>query len=55
MEQGSPGWKQDPKFAASNVVLIERNLPLAQLLKQDPDFRMVYEDHLAVVFVRVRR
>jgi hypothetical protein len=55
VEQGLAGWKQDPTFAASNVILIERNLPLARLLAEDPDFRMVYQDHLAMVFVGIRR
>jgi hypothetical protein len=55
VEQGLAGWKQDSTFASSNVILIERNLPLARLLAQDPEFRMVYQDHLAMVFVRTRR
>jgi hypothetical protein len=53
--QGAPGWKQDATFAASNLILIERNLPLAQLLRGDPDFKLIYEDHLAMVFVRKAR
>ena len=53
--QGIPSWKQDPTFATSNLVLIERNLPLARLLLADPDFKLVYEDHLAMVFVRKAR
>lgn len=53
--QGMPGWKQDPSFAASNLVLVERNLPLAGILAQDSDFQLVYEDHIARVFVRTRR
>jgi hypothetical protein len=52
---GSPGWKQDPTFATSNLVLIERNLPLARLLSADPDFNLIYQDHLAMVFVRKPR
>jgi hypothetical protein len=53
--QGFPSWKQDPTFATSNLVLIERNLPLARLLSADPDFTLIYQDHLAMVFVRKPR
>lgn len=53
--QGGAGWKNDPTFASSNLVLIEKNLPLARLLAEDPDFKMIYQDHLAMVFVRTRR
>ena len=52
--QGVPSWKQEPTFASSNLVLIERNLPLARLLSADADFKLVYQDHLAMVFVRKR-
>jgi hypothetical protein len=55
VEQGLPGWKQDPTFVSSNVFLIERNLPLARLLAENSDFRMIYQDHLAMVFVRKRQ
>lgn len=53
--QGLPAWKQDPTFATSNLVLIERNLPLARLLSADPDFKLIYQDHLAMVFARKSR
>jgi len=52
--QGVSGWEQDPVFASSNVVLIEHDLPLARLLERDRDFQKLYEDHLAMIFVRVR-
>jgi hypothetical protein len=52
---GMPGWKQNPTFASSNLVLIEKNFPLARLLSTDPDFKLIYEDHLAMVFVRKTR
>jgi hypothetical protein len=55
VEEGMPGWKQEPTFASSNVVLVERNLPLAGLLMRDQDFKLVYQDHLAMVFLRTRR
>jgi hypothetical protein len=53
--EGVPGWKQNPTFATSNLVLIEKNFPLARLLAADPDFKLIYEDHLAMVFVRKPR
>ncbi len=48
-----PGWDKDPIFASANVVLLARTMPLSHVLKVDPEYRLVYEDHLADVFVRV--
>jgi hypothetical protein len=46
------GYKNDPDFARSGFVLMERGQPLARVLASDPAFRLAYSDHLAVVFVR---
>ena len=45
---------QDPDFQRANVILLERFLPLASYLASDPHYKLVYSDHLAVVFTRVR-
>ena len=47
-----PGWQDDPDLVRANFVLMERWFPLAAALAKDPHFRRVYEDHIAVVFVR---
>ena len=42
----------DPDLNEAGVVLLRKKLPLAGLLKNDPRFRVVYEDQIAAVFVR---
>ena len=46
------GWQTDPDLVRANVVLMQRWYPLAAALAADPHFRQVYQDPLAVVFVR---
>jgi hypothetical protein len=46
------GWQDDPDLARANFVLMERYIPLASVLESDPHFRRVYQDHIAVIFVR---
>jgi hypothetical protein len=45
-------YKTDPYLKRANVVLLSRTLPLADLLLIDSDYRVVYRDNVAVVFVR---
>ena len=47
-----PSWASDPDFQAASVVIAPVKLPLAQLLRLDADFELVYEDTVATVFVR---
>jgi hypothetical protein len=49
--RGEPGWDADPDLARAAVVLFPARAPLTSLLRQDPRFRVVHEDPLAVVFV----
>jgi hypothetical protein len=49
----SPGWQQDPDVVRANFILMQRWFPLATALAGDKQFRLVYQDHLAVIFVRV--
>jgi hypothetical protein len=47
-------WQGDPDLARANLVILERVTPLASALKSDPRYRVAYQDHLAVVFVRAQ-
>jgi hypothetical protein len=46
------GWQEDPDLSRANFALLERSAPLAAALDGDPRFRLAYQDHLAVVYVR---
>lgn len=46
------GWQEDPDLARANFVLLERYVPLASALEHDSRFRLAYQDHIAVIFVR---
>lgn len=50
--EAEPGWSTDKDLMAANVVLAPIHLPLAQLLRLDPQFELKYEDRVAVVFIR---
>ena len=47
---GLRDWKADPDLDSARLVLLNRSLPLANLVAQDPHFRLVYQDRLATVF-----
>jgi len=47
---GIAGWHDDPDLLAAGIVVVERNCPLASLLRQDTRFVNVHEDDVAVVF-----
>jgi len=49
---GHPDWSSDPELSAARLVVAERALPLTQLLRLDKRFDLVYEDDIAVVFIR---
>jgi hypothetical protein len=42
----------DPYLGESGVVLLHSDLPLAKMLAADPRFQLIYQDHLATVYVR---
>ena len=46
--------EHDADFQRARVILIERFLPLASYLAHDPRYKLMYSDHLAVVFARVQ-
>jgi hypothetical protein len=45
-------WQTDPVLARSNLVILERYVPLAADLVNDPAYRLVYQDQIATVFVK---
>ena len=49
---GAPSYAEDPYLNEAGVVILQRSNNLASLLQSDPRFRLVYQDGLAVVFVR---
>jgi hypothetical protein len=48
---GQPGWERDPELGAARLLIGGVKSPLAMLLRRDPRFELVYQDHLAVVYV----
>lgn len=48
---GTPSWDIDPELTNAGLVIGPVQAPLTQLLRLDRSFKLVYEDHLAAVFV----
>jgi hypothetical protein len=48
---GQQGWASDPELAGAKLIIAELGRPLTALLRGDTQFRVVYEDKTAVVFV----
>ncbi len=51
-ERGADSYISDPYLNEAGVVLLQKEKPLAAVLGADQRFQKVYEDRLAVVFVR---
>jgi hypothetical protein len=51
-ENADESYINDPYLNEAGVVLLQREKPLAAVLSGDPRFEKIYEDRLAVVFVR---
>jgi hypothetical protein len=51
---GSPTWRDDPDLAAAGIVIAGAEMPLSGLLLLDDRFERVYQDDVALVFVRKR-
>ena len=47
-------YASDPYLKEAGLVLLPKKAPLSAMLTIDPQFRVVYQDELAVVFVRQR-
>ena len=50
---GAHDWKADPELSAANVVIAPLDSPLASLLSCDSRFEKVFEDEVAVVYIRI--
>jgi hypothetical protein len=50
---GEVGWDKNPELARANLVISNHSWPLAHLLLSDARFRVVYQDHTAVLFQAV--
>lgn len=53
LEKLQPGWRPYLERNHVRFVLWKRSLPLAQALRLDPRWRLVFRDHTSVVFERV--
>ena len=49
---GSPTWIDDPDLNDAGVVIAGAEMPLTAILLQDDRFERVYQDDVALVFVR---
>lgn len=50
-----PEWNSDPLLNQANLVIGSPKYPLVNVLKIDPNWRLVFDDGVAVVFERVKR
>ena len=49
--RAEPDWNSDPALKSAGLVIGPVTMPLVQVLRLDPHYRLVYEDKLAAVFV----
>ncbi len=45
-------WKTDPDLAKAGFALLPKGQPLNAALAADPDYKLVYTDHIAQIFVK---
>lgn len=50
---GHAGWSQDPELGKAEIVIAQKDMALAAILRLDSRFSMVYQDETAAVFARV--
>jgi len=51
-QMGDKSYAADPHLNDARLILLQKQAPLASLLRSDPRFVLVYQDHIAVVFTR---
>ena len=51
MWNGSNAWKKDPELLRARLIIAQAGKPLTFLIRDDPRYRLVYEDTTAAVFV----
>ena len=49
---GGPNWTDDSELNGAGMVIAQKDMALAALLRLDPRFRVAYQDETAVVFTR---
>ena len=54
MYRGEQGWQEFLREHPAGCVMFPRNAAITNLLLEDPDWKPLYEDEVAVVFVRLR-
>ena len=52
--QGGKGWESDPDLIKAKVVIAQKDRRLTSFLRVNPNYRIVYEDNVAVVFVGLK-
>ncbi len=53
--EGQPEWSRDPELATARLIIAQVRTPLAELLRRDSRFELVYADAIAVVFIARER
>jgi hypothetical protein len=51
-EEGRKNWTEDRELMKAKTLLLNRDSALASILRSDARFRLVYEDKIAVIFLR---
>ena len=52
--RGKPGWSSNGELRSSSIVVADKDFPLTQLLRLSPEWQLLYEDDVAVVFAAKR-
>lgn len=50
---GGPHWADDAELNGAELVIAQKDMALAALLRLDPRFKVAYQDEIAVVFTKV--
>jgi len=53
--EGRPSWDSDPDLLKAKLIIAEKDRSLTSLLRLHPDYKIVYEDNISAVIVRIRR
>ena len=49
---GGPNWDQNPELLRANTIIAPKVMALTSLLRERPEYQLVYEDALACIFIR---
>ncbi|HTN71040.1 MAG TPA: hypothetical protein VMO00_08110 [Methylomirabilota bacterium] len=53
--RGGPHWDSDSNLLKANLIIAQKDRPLTSLLRLHPHYKIVYEDNISAVIVRIRR